>query len=230
MQLLSPMRLRVAHGKVTTDAGEHAKGFVIETASATVLDLGTVFGVEVGSSGETDVVVFSGKVEVHEPTLTTDSPLLASLSEGEAMRVGKRDRGSRIECVFIEPGTENWETRIGVKSGAVITDVRDNLADARGCYRMAIGGMTAGVSLRRTHPLRWLPATGEHLPTWLEGADVVETAPADAQRADFEMTVTGHFGKWHIGPEPQPGTYGVDVLGSDEGEGGGKQKKKKKAK
>jgi N-acetylgalactosamine-6-sulfatase len=28
--------------------------------------------------------------------------------------------------------------------------------------------------------------------------------------------VTGHFGKWHIGPSMQPGTYGIDVIGSDE--------------
>lgn len=24
---------------------------------------------------------------------------------------------------------------------------------------------------------------------------------------------TGHFGKWHIGPETKPGTYGIDVIG-----------------
>ena len=27
---------------------------------------------------------------------------------------------------------------------------------------------------------------------------------------------TGHFGKWHIGPSMKPGTYGIDVIGSDE--------------
>ena len=27
--------------------------------------------------------------------------------------------------------------------------------------------------------------------------------------------VTGHFGKWHIGPNQKPGTYGIDVIGSD---------------
>lgn len=28
---------------------------------------------------------------------------------------------------------------------------------------------------------------------------------------------TGHFGKWHIGPVLEPGTYGIDVIGSDQG-------------
>jgi arylsulfatase A-like enzyme len=33
---------------------------------------------------------------------------------------------------------------------------------------------------------------------------------------------TGHFGKWHIGPVSQPGTYGIDSIGSDVGEAGKK--------
>jgi arylsulfatase A-like enzyme len=28
---------------------------------------------------------------------------------------------------------------------------------------------------------------------------------------------TGHFGKWHIGPEEKNGTYGIDVVGADTG-------------
>jgi arylsulfatase A-like enzyme len=34
---------------------------------------------------------------------------------------------------------------------------------------------------------------------------------------------TGHFGKWHIGPETKPGTYGIDAIGGEE-EGGKKKK------
>lgn len=35
---------------------------------------------------------------------------------------------------------------------------------------------------------------------------------------------TGHFGKWHIGPEMKPGTYGIDVVNGGEEEGGKKKK------
>jgi N-acetylgalactosamine-6-sulfatase len=35
---------------------------------------------------------------------------------------------------------------------------------------------------------------------------------------------TGHFGKWHIGPESKPGTYGIDAIGDDEASGGKKKK------
>src|SRR4051812_43578393 len=27
---------------------------------------------------------------------------------------------------------------------------------------------------------------------------------------------TGHFGKWHIGPDEKPGTYGIDVTGAND--------------
>lgn len=35
---------------------------------------------------------------------------------------------------------------------------------------------------------------------------------------------TGHFGKWHIGPDEKSGRYGIDVVGSDSGAVGGKKK------
>lgn len=35
---------------------------------------------------------------------------------------------------------------------------------------------------------------------------------------------TGHYGKWHIGPEQKEGTYGIVVIGSDGAEQGGKWK------
>lgn len=37
---------------------------------------------------------------------------------------------------------------------------------------------------------------------------------------------TGHFGKWHIGPEQKPGTYGIEAINSDDDEQGGTKKKK----
>ncbi len=38
---------------------------------------------------------------------------------------------------------------------------------------------------------------------------------------------TAHFGKWHIGPDAKPGTYGIDVIGADEGEPCGKRRQSK---
>ncbi len=38
---------------------------------------------------------------------------------------------------------------------------------------------------------------------------------------------TGHFRKWHIGGGAKSGTYGIDEVGSEDGEGGGKKKAKR---
>jgi N-acetylgalactosamine-6-sulfatase len=38
--------------------------------------------------------------------------------------------------------------------------------------------------------------------------------------------ITGHFGKWHIGPDQKPGTYGIDVIGGNDEEASGGKKKK----
>lgn len=35
---------------------------------------------------------------------------------------------------------------------------------------------------------------------------------------------TGHFGKWHIGPDQKPGTYGIDVIGDQSRDERGKKK------
>lgn len=35
---------------------------------------------------------------------------------------------------------------------------------------------------------------------------------------------TGHFGKWHIGPNEQPGTYGIDAIGTGANAKGGKKR------
>ncbi|HEX4130243.1 MAG TPA: sulfatase-like hydrolase/transferase [Pirellulales bacterium] len=37
---------------------------------------------------------------------------------------------------------------------------------------------------------------------------------------------TGHFGKWHIGPDTAPGTYGIDTIGSEQDDAGGKKKRR----
>ncbi|HMO85280.1 MAG TPA: hypothetical protein PKC18_10205, partial [Lacipirellulaceae bacterium] len=54
LELLSPMRVRAKRGAVRARVGSDAAGFVIETPTANVLDLGTEFGVDVNESGATD--------------------------------------------------------------------------------------------------------------------------------------------------------------------------------
>jgi len=59
--------IRISAGKliarVTTPAG---KGFIVQTPEGAVVDLGTLFGVEIESSGDAGVQVFQGEIELHD--------------------------------------------------------------------------------------------------------------------------------------------------------------------
>lgn len=191
VELFDAMRMRVVRGNVTTDVGEHAKGFVVETANARVVDLGTRFGVSVGGSGDTDVVVFQGEVEVYDPLKNgKEASKPASLIEGEAMQISASGVQKRMPCVFSKGNSGSWSKKPPVN--ALITNVHDNSEDERMriCYRVGVGAMTAGVSLRQANPLRWRPITGTQLPDWLEGADWVETGSSYEEQLFLDLQIT----------------------------------------
>ena len=189
MKLVDAMHVRVLSGRVTADVGARGKGFVIETPQSRVVDLGTRFGVDASDAAQTDVVVFEGKVEVYEPGKGR-GPLIASLVEGEGLRLAQKQTPRRIECVFTGPRSDDWTTQA---SGAVIADVRDNqMSEENGkrFYRVAIGGMEVGADARHTRGRKWFPVGTDSLPDWLAGADVVETFATDANNTEFAMTLT----------------------------------------
>ncbi|MDF1739685.1 MAG: FecR domain-containing protein [Verrucomicrobiales bacterium] len=53
-------------GKLRASVPPAARGFVIDTPSGKVVDLGTEFGLEVGDGGVPEIHVFEGEVEIHE--------------------------------------------------------------------------------------------------------------------------------------------------------------------
>ena len=61
--LLSAARGKLHHGELSAVVPEGAEGFVIDTPSVEVVDLGTEFGVSVDRQGIADVHVFKGAVE-----------------------------------------------------------------------------------------------------------------------------------------------------------------------
>ncbi|MBN1910853.1 MAG: FecR domain-containing protein [Pirellulales bacterium] len=75
-------------GRLAADVPKSAHGFSIETPTATVIDLGTEFGVHVSPEGTAEAHVFNGEIEVAVPSTTG---AVASLKErflaGEAVRI-----------------------------------------------------------------------------------------------------------------------------------------------
>jgi hypothetical protein len=64
LELIGPGETRLHSGKLTANVPPDGIGFQVHTERAKVVDLGTTFGVFVGTNGATDVAVFEGRVAV----------------------------------------------------------------------------------------------------------------------------------------------------------------------
>jgi hypothetical protein len=75
-ELQSPARLQLHNGHLTAQVlDQRAHGFTVQTPSATVVDLGTEFGVGVDSTGATEAHVLRGKVQLQPAKAGAASPL-----------------------------------------------------------------------------------------------------------------------------------------------------------
>lgn len=93
--LESPSHLTLRSGRVSAKVPVEAIGFTVRTSQATVVDLGTEFGVSSEAQGATDVHVFRGQVALG--TQFGPKPDRQLLGEGVAKRV--EVGGSRIETI-----------------------------------------------------------------------------------------------------------------------------------
>ncbi len=182
LEFLDAMRLRLLRGVITTEVGTDAKGFVVDTANARVLDIGTRFGVSVGDEGNTDVVVFHGEVEVYPAGLPpTRESRLANLVEGEAARISARDAKIRRLQSLALRGDRLAIRRLNSPASSVILNVTDNIKKANfyRCYTIVPGGMAEGAPaslVRAGHRrLTWHSLPGQRFPQELQEADVIGT-------------------------------------------------------
>ncbi|MCW1884959.1 hypothetical protein OKA04_09485 [Luteolibacter flavescens] len=104
------------HGRLNAWCPETAHGFRVVTASATLTDLGTSFGVTAERDGTADFMVMDGKVEVQKD----DEKRL--IERGAALRAR---RGKRLSVVAFEPSgfRRTWPVASGIHStrGEVVT-------------------------------------------------------------------------------------------------------------
>ena len=93
-------RATLKTGKLVAKVPHAAVGFRLTTPAATIVDLGTEFGVEVNKTGATDVQVIKGRVELHLETsnVETTAPKPVTLTAGSARRV-ELDRTAGIPVV-----------------------------------------------------------------------------------------------------------------------------------
>lgn len=87
IEVVDETRVVLLGGVITATIPESAIGFVVDTGTARVVDLGTAFGVSVGDDGTTDVCVFEGEVTVRRIGSAAGQPAL--VREGEAVRASE---------------------------------------------------------------------------------------------------------------------------------------------
>ena len=189
LQLVDSMLVRVARGQVTADVGEHGKGFSVETAQGRFVDLGTTFGIDAGTQGTTDLIVFKGSVQVYSDPRRT-APL-STLTEGEAVRVGSDKSLARIPNIVSGPAPGPWSTQPPAPERCVIASVRDNLRSPhdRVFYQIIPGGFKENTQAYVGPRRLWKGRTSRGLPPYLLGADVVRTFPTDQDRKGLQITV-----------------------------------------
>ncbi|HCO26468.1 MAG: iron dicitrate transport regulator FecR [Gimesia sp.] len=104
IELQSPTQARVHKGRLRAHVPPAARGFTLQMDDLTVVDLGTEFGLAVSDAG-TDVEVFDGEVELHDPSsriqrLTTGQALV--LTDGGEYREKKPEPEKFLDISSLE--------------------------------------------------------------------------------------------------------------------------------
>ncbi len=193
LDLISPMHVRLLNGSLTADVGEGAKGFIVETAQARLVDQGTRFGVTADTGQTTDVAVFEGKVDVYERTTPRSANPDVTLIAGEAVRVEASRKTRRLQMVRIGPDGRSLEHQ---RATDLVTAVSDNVSDDPGdedfrdYYGLVRGGMAEGTRIYTTGVTRtWHALPDEVFPPELVGTDVVCTFADNRHRLDKDLEV-----------------------------------------
>ncbi len=191
LRIVSGMRMRVDHGRITARVEGGAKGFAVETPGTVVVDQGTEFGVEVDDSGQTVVVDFEGRVDLARPDSSFGPTLIRRLGQGDAVRVGETGLLSRVAMVERRHGDDGWLIDRSSDRDAVIRSVRDNLRDPGNFlyFRIVPRGLGEDVPAYVDRPHQWNGLKSGGLPGFLRGADYVMTFNESKGAKDLEITV-----------------------------------------
>lgn len=189
--LESPLRLRLASGRVNADVGERGRGFTIVTAAGEVVDLGTRFSVQADDEGETRTAVISGEVRIYALDDAGQREASWSLFEGEAVRFHRRETPRRISSLFLSSSGAVSPTPA---ESPLIAEVSDNLSDQeqelRRFYGVVAEGMREGAAAYTDHERpRWRALPGQAFPPELEGADQIRTFNSDRHARDLQLMV-----------------------------------------
>ncbi len=184
-------RLRV--GQLTAQVNREARGFVIDTPSATIVDLGTEFDVRVDEQGTTDTVVFSGEIEVAWQSDRALETVRRTLRAGEGLQIASQ--GSRVTPVdtatFVRPA--RWQT-LQPTAAPTPTEYTDNFSNSSpDRYAVTDAFGSGGVMEIAGGVMHLRPAQRNTMTVMLRGesGDSLGLYPGMAVEADVSPRVDG---------------------------------------
>lgn len=117
IDLHSPLKAVLHYGTLSAYVPDEAQGFTVDTNQIRIVDQGTRFGAVVDASGEAEVHVFEGEVDVKP--VAAENQMIASLKASQALRFSRGDaKGAQIRvrpAKFADAPTP--EQLIAAKSG-----------------------------------------------------------------------------------------------------------------
>jgi hypothetical protein len=113
LKLLGPNSAQLSRGVATVRVPGEIKGFVLVTPHQRVTDLGTSFGVDVNSTGETAISVFEGEIELEDHR---------RLASGQTVALTSTDETARDIPYSIDRFLDTWQVSFGVEE--LVGDVR----------------------------------------------------------------------------------------------------------
>ena len=120
LKLLGPNSAQLQHGVATVRVPGEIKGFVLVTPHQRVTDLGTSFGVDVDTMGDTAISVFEGEIELEDHR---------RLVGGQTVALTATEKSPREIPYAISQFLNTWRVSFGVEQ--LIGDVRVASPDER---------------------------------------------------------------------------------------------------
>jgi hypothetical protein len=193
-EIRAPLLTYSSRGTISARVGEKARGFTIETPTTRVTDLGTEFGVAIGESGDTEVAVFHGAVDLaYGENRKSAAANPDRLTQGEALRVGNDGRTKRVVSIDSDRFPVAGLIRPPIRRGtAVFGEVRDNIRgeQSKKFYRIVREGLRedSPAFVDRVHEWNGVDAGG--IPDELIGAEYIMPFNDDKFATDLQVTVT----------------------------------------
>lgn len=177
LEFVSAMTAILRSGRLTASVEGPARGFTIITPHADIVDLGTRFGINVGASGESDVLVFEGMVDVHYSNDKEESERkIRRLSVGEALRIKQSGIVHPLTVIEKGPGPADWSVTID-DPASPIAKISDNFIGPNQpiYYAVVRKGFDEDALAYVDRAYQWNSLPNIPFPEKLRGADYIQT-------------------------------------------------------